>query len=131
MKEGPFAKLLIKLSKIQDQLPTEIELSALRIAIVTARNAPAHIRVINTLRKWGVYVDEAYFLGGLLKHKILKAFGAHIFFDDQDVHLKDTSRYVASARVPYASDSPLSQGKKVDEIKITKVLSLGVSSGEK
>lgn len=131
LKEGPFAKLLIKLSKIQDQLPTELLLSALRIAIVTARNAPAHMRVINTLRKWGVYVDEAYFLGGLSKHKILKAFGAHIFFDDQDVHLKDMSRYVASARVPYASDSPLSQGKKVDEIKITKVLSLGISSDEK
>lgn len=106
--EGPFAKLLIKLSKIQDQLPTTIELSPLRIAIVTARNAPAHLRVIKTLRKWGVYVDEAYFLGGLKKDKVLKAFGAHIFFDDQDVHLRDSALLVPSGRVPYASDSPLS-----------------------
>lgn len=105
--EGPFAKLLIKLSKIQEELPTTIELSPLRLAIVTARNAPSHMRVIKTLRKWGVYVDEAYFLGGLTKDKVLKAFGAHIFFDDQDIHLKDSSQFVPSGRVPYAFDSPL------------------------
>ena len=105
--EGPFAKLLIKLSKIQDELPTRIELSPLRIAIVTARNAPSHMRVIKTLRKWGVYVDEAYFLGGLSKDKVLKAFGAHIFFDDQEVHLTESSKVVPSGRVPYAYDSPL------------------------
>ena len=126
--EGPFAKLLIKLSKIQEELPTIIELSPLRLAIVTARNAPSHMRVIKTLRKWGVYVDEAYFLGGLTKDKVLKAFGAHIFFDDQDVHLKDSSRFVPSGRVPYAFDSPLYKpdltnvklevvGKSNDEIK--------------
>lgn len=106
--EGPFAKLLIKLSKIQEELPTTIELSPLRLAIVTARNAPSHMRVIKTLRKWGVYVDEAYFLGGLSKDKVLRAFGAHIFFDDQDIHLKESSKFVPSGRVPYAYDSPLS-----------------------
>jgi 5'-nucleotidase len=105
--EGPFAKLLIKLSKIQEELPTTIELSPLRIAIVTARNAPSHMRVIKTLRKWGVYVDEAYFLGGLSKDKVLKAFGAHIFFDDQEVHLTESSKVVPSGKVPYAFDSPL------------------------
>jgi 5'-nucleotidase len=107
LEEGPFAKLLIKLSKIQEDLPTSIELSPLRLAIVTARNAPSHMRVIKTLRKWGVYVDEAYFLGGLTKDKVLKAFGAHIFFDDQEVHLDSSSMVVPSGRVPYAFDSPL------------------------
>lgn len=107
LDEGPFAKLLIKLSKIQEELPTRIELSPLRIAIVTARNAPSHMRVIKTLRKWGVYVDEAYFLGGLSKDKVLKAFGAHIFFDDQEIHLTESSKYVPSGRVPYTYDSPL------------------------
>ena len=52
-------------------------------------------------------MDEAYFLGGLSKDKVLKAFGAHIFFDDQDVHLKDSVKFVPSGRVPYAFDSPL------------------------
>ncbi len=107
LKEGPFAKLLIKLSKIQEFLPTRIELSPLRLAIVTARNAPSHMRVIKTLRQWGVYVDEAYFLGGLSKDKVLQAFGAHIFFDDQDAHLGPASKMVPSGKVPYTSDSPL------------------------
>lgn len=107
LKEGPFAKLLIKLSKIQEHLPTRIELTPLRLSIVTARNAPSHMRVIKTLRKWGVYVDEAYFLGGLSKDKVLKAFGAHIFFDDQETHLDHTSKVVPSGKVPYQSASPL------------------------
>lgn len=107
LAEGPFANLLKKLSKIQEELPTGVELSSLRLAIVTARNAPSHMRVIKTFRKWGVYVDEAYFMGGLSKDKVLKAFGAHIFFDDQEVHLKITSQYVPAGMVLYPSDSLL------------------------
>lgn len=106
--------MLIKLSRIQDELPTTIELSPLRLAIVTARNAPSHMRVIKTLRKWGVYVDEAYFLGGLSKDKVLKAFGAHIFFDDQEVHLVESAKVVPSGKVPYAFDSPLSKSQLTD-----------------
>ena len=109
LAEGPFAKLLIKLSKIQEHLPTRIEYSPLRLAIVTARNAPSHMRVIKTLRKWNVYVDEVYFLGGLAKDKVLEAFGAHIFFDDQDTHLIGTSKVVPSAKVPYLTSSPLNE----------------------
>lgn len=111
LREGPFAKLLIKLSKIQEYLPTSIEYSPLRLAIVTARSAPSHMRVIKTLRKWGVYVDETYFLGGLSKDKVLESFGAHIFFDDQDTHLKDASKVVPSGKVPYMSDSKMNNVK--------------------
>lgn len=107
LAEGPFAKLLIKLSKIQEHLPTRIENSPLRLAIVTARNAPSHMRVIKTLRKWNVYVDEVYFLGGLAKDKILEAFGAHIFFDDQDTHLDGASKVVPSGKVFYETNSLL------------------------
>lgn len=104
---GPFANLLIKLSNIQERLPTPVELSPLRIAIVTARSAPSHMRVVNTLRKWGVYVDEAYFLGGLSKDAVLKAFGAQIFFDDQEVYTQSASKHVPTGKVPYRSDSPM------------------------
>ena len=105
MKEGPFAKLLIKLSKIQEHLPMAVEISPLRLAIITARSAPSHLRVINTLREWGVYIDEVHFLGGLSKDKILATFGAHIFFDDQEAHLGPASKVVPSGKVPYATDS--------------------------
>ncbi|MFY8188995.1 MAG: 5'-nucleotidase [Flavobacterium sp.] len=109
LNEGPFAKLLVKLSKIQEHLPMRIEDSPLRLAIVTARNAPSHKRVIKTLRKWNVYVDEVYFLGGLPKDKILEAFGAHIFFDDQETHLNPASKVVPSGKVPYDSNSQLNK----------------------
>lgn len=107
LNDGPFAKLLRKLSDIQDFLPIEKELSPLRIAIVTARNAPSHMRVIKTLRKWNVYVDEAYFMGGMAKDKVLEAFGAHIFFDDQHRHLSSSSKKVPCGLVFYKSSSVL------------------------
>ena len=115
LNEGPFAKLLIKLSAIQEHLPTSKDDSPLRIAIVTARNAPSHMRVIKTLRKWKVHVDEAYFLGGLDKDKVLKAFGAHIFFDDQETHLDKASKEVPCGKVPYQTNSLLN---KINEISI-------------
>lgn len=101
LPEGPFAKLLKTLSFLQSQF--EVDNNPIRTALVTARNSPAHERVILTLRHWGVRIDEAFFLGGASKEGVLKAFGAHIFFDDQEVHLKDTSRSVPSAKVPYRS----------------------------
>ncbi|WP_117161217.1 5'-nucleotidase [Paraliobacillus sp. X-1268] len=70
----------------------------IRTALVTARNLHAHERVIRTLRSWDIRIDEAFFLGGASKEKILEAFGARIFFDDQEVHL---SKNIPSARVPY------------------------------
>lgn len=107
LKEGPHAKLLKSLSEIQKHMDPNIVTNPLRIAIVTARNSPSHMRVINTLRSWEVYIDEAFFLGGISKAKILKAFNAHIYFDDQDLHLQGTKEYVPSAKVPYDSNSPL------------------------
>jgi len=112
MKEGPYAGLLRKLSALQDRLPFSVEYSPVRIAIVTARNTPAEMRVIKTLRAWGIYVDEIFFLGGVDKSKILRAFKAHIFFDDQDTHLDKTSHYIPSGKVPYTSTSQLNKIKK-------------------
>ncbi len=120
MDEGPYESLLRKLSRLQDRLPFSVEYSPVRIAIVTARNAPAEMRVIKTLRAWGVYVDEIFFLGGLDKSKILRAFKAHIFFDDQDVHLNETSHYIPSSKVPYSSNSVLNKDFKISKSTVFK-----------
>jgi 5'-nucleotidase len=114
LQEGPHANLLRKLSKIQERLPGRIEYSPVRLAIMTARNSPAEMRVINTIRDWDVYIDQAFFLGGLQKSRFLKAFKPHIFFDDQDSHLDTAALDVPSAKVLYPSDSPL---KKIFEKK--------------
>ena len=98
LPEGPFAKLLKTISLVQSQFGSDD--MPIRTALVTARNAPAHERVIRTLREWGVNIDEAFFLGGIEKAEVLRSFGAHIFFDDQTVHTAPASKLVPSARVP-------------------------------
>ena len=99
LAEGPFAKLLKTISLIQQKFPEKK--MPIRTALVTARNAPAHERVVRTLRAWNVRIDEVFFLGGIEKSEVLKAFGANIFFDDQVVHTELASKLVPSARVPY------------------------------
>ncbi len=99
LKAGPFAKFLKTISDIQKEF--DMENAPIRTALVTARSAPCHERVIRTLRAWNVRIDEAFFLGGITKRDVLKAFGAHIFFDDQVVHTKAAAQVVPSARVPY------------------------------
>jgi 5'-nucleotidase len=96
---GPFKGVLEALHQIQSAFP--IDENPIRTALVTARSAPAHKRVVLTLREWGIRIDEALFLGGKDKGEFLKAFGADIFFDDQQVHIDSARRHVASAHVPH------------------------------
>ena len=106
LPEGPFAKLLKTISTLQRKYEGE---PPIKTALVTSRNAPAHERVIRTLRAWDVKIEESFFLGGIPKREILKAFGAHIFFDDQDIHTEVASEVVPSARVPYKSKAKAEQ----------------------
>jgi 5'-nucleotidase len=101
LKQGPFAKLLLIISALQSKFKDKE--SPIRTALVTARGAPTHKRVIKTLNVWGVKIDEAFFLGGSDKYEVLQAFGADIFFDDQDVHLNLSSGVVPSAKVIHKS----------------------------
>lgn len=99
LPEGPFAGFLKTISKLQQEF--DAQHMPVRTALVTARSAPAHERVIRTLRAWDVKIDEAFFLGGISKREVLKAFGAHIFFDDQMIHTTAAAGVVPAARVPY------------------------------
>jgi 5'-nucleotidase len=96
---GPFKGFLAALHRIQKVIPTDHTI--LRTALVTARSAPAHERVIRTLRAWNIRIDEALFLGGLSKGEFLKAFAADIFFDDQQGHCDSAAEHVATGHVPY------------------------------
>lgn len=96
---GPFKNFLAALQRIQADYP--LDSSPIRTALVTARSAPAHERVIRTLRAWNIRIDEALFLGGLPKGAFLKTFGADIFFDDQKGHVEAAAGYVATGHVPH------------------------------
>lgn len=96
---GPFRSMLAALHKIQAEFPAQE--SPIRTAIITARAAPAHERVIRTLRAWDIRIDEAVFLGGLEKGAFLRTFGADIFFDDQYGHCDSARQHVPTGHVPH------------------------------
>jgi 5'-nucleotidase len=97
---GPFRGFLAALHRLQAAFPAG-EDSPIRTALVTARSAPAHKRVILTLRSWGVRLDEALFLGGRDKGPFLQTFGADIFFDDSHANVESARRHVATGHVPH------------------------------
>lgn len=97
---GPFKGFLSALHDLQAAFPPGKD-APIRTALVTARSAPAHERVIRTLREWGVRLDEALFLGGRHKGPFLEAFGADIFFDDSQHNIDSARLHVATGHVPH------------------------------
>lgn len=105
MEPGPFAPFLAALQHIQSRFGEED--APVRTALVTARGAPAHLRVINTLRAWGVRLDQSFFLAGEDKAPVLEQFRPHIFFDDQRDHLDRARARTPSAQVLPSGDVQL------------------------
>tara|TARA_Y100000780_G_scaffold178994_1_gene164294 strand:+ start:1001 stop:1918 length:918 start_codon:yes stop_codon:yes gene_type:complete len=99
LRGGPFKAFLAALNRIQTEFPNEQ--CPIRTALVTARSAPAHERVIRTLREWDIRLDESLFLGGLDKSEFLQAFGADLFFDDQEGHCQRAVGVVPTGHVPH------------------------------
>lgn len=103
---GPLQQFLVRVSTIQSAEERRRKLdpsytNRLRVSIVTARNAPSHERALNTLKSWGVMANDAFFLGGIEKGKVLAVLRPHIFFDDQSGHLESAARVVPSVHVPF------------------------------
>ena len=103
---GPLADFFTKLAFFQ-KLETKKEQQddkyqkILKTAIITARNAPAHERAINTLNKWGVAVDEMFLLGGIDKSRILKVMKPHLYLDDQMAHLDVEGSNIPLVHIPF------------------------------
>ena len=102
---GPLQELFIKIARLQELDKERAKTSPvseprLKVAIITSRNAPAHKRVVTSLREWGITVDQTFFLGGMDKSRILEIFRPHIFFDDQKLHLDAGAAVVPCVHVP-------------------------------
>ncbi|GAB5449749.1 MAG: 5'-nucleotidase [Halioglobus sp.] len=104
LRGGPFKPFLSALHKLQQAFPPSE--APIRTALVTARSAPAHERVIRTLRAWNIRIDESIFLGGLNKTEFLKAYEADVFFDDQQVHCESAGPHIATGHVPHGVANP-------------------------
>ena len=96
---GPFKPFLSALHRLQQAFPASE--APIRTALFNARSAPAHERVIRTLRAWNIRIDESIFLGGLNKTDFLKAYQADVFFDDQPIHCESASPHIATGHVPH------------------------------
>ena len=107
LPRGPLAAFLEKINHIQriedakhDADPEGYQ-RRVRVAVVTARSAPAHERAINSIHQWGLRVNDAFFLGGIDKGPILAVLEPHIFFDDQRRNIDTTSHLAPSVHIPF------------------------------
>lgn len=103
---GPLGSFLAGINRIQQMEDELADADAsykrrVRVSLVTARNAPAHERAVLSLHKWGVKVDDAFFLGGVSKTGVLNTLKPHIFFDDQLRHLEDPELTAPAVHVPF------------------------------
>lgn len=113
-RPGPLGPLFKKLSRIQAMERERSKTSQsyqriIRTAIVTARSAPSHERVVTTLRAWGVSPDETFFLGGIEKSRVLRVMKPHIFFDDQLNHLASAAKEIPSVHIPFGVANAVSE----------------------
>jgi 5'-nucleotidase len=99
----PFLQQLNRIQTIEEARKSEDSsyMPRLRISLVSARNAPAHERAVHSLKAWGVNVNDAFFLGGIEKAKVLSVLRPHIFFDDQRAHLDSAIEHIAGVHIPY------------------------------
>ncbi len=105
LADGPFASLLRWIQYIQNEADPEDR--PFYLGLITARGGKAQERVLRTFEAKAIEFDEIHFLSGYEKSKILEAFGCHIYFDDQHIHVDPASKLVPSARVPYFINEPL------------------------
>ena len=112
MPEGPLNRFFTEIGRLQatekaKRAGDQSYRPRIRVAIVTARNAPAHERVVKTLRRLGVHVDETFFLGGIDKARVLAVFRPHIFLDDQIGHVMSAASCAPCAHIPFGvSNAP-------------------------
>lgn len=105
LKNGPLEPLLKGVSNFQRMekilaIKDSSYTPMLSTAIITSRNAPAHERVLTTLKAWKIEVDQMFFLGGIDKSRILSIMKPHIFFDDQRIHLENL-RNIPAVHIPF------------------------------
>lgn len=106
LKDGPLMPLLQQISAIQalerdNSQKINDPSKAVRVAIVTARNAPAHERLLNTMKNLNIEPDELFLTGGIEKKNILDVLKPQIFFDDQIGHLEPASESTPCVHIPF------------------------------
>ncbi|XP_012508530.1 PREDICTED: cytosolic 5'-nucleotidase 1B isoform X5 [Propithecus coquereli] len=105
LAQGPLKGFLEDLGRLQKKFYAKNErlLCPIRTYLVTARSAASSgARVLKTLRRWGLEIDEALFLAGAPKGPILVKIRPHIFFDDHMFHIQGAQKLgTVAVHVPF------------------------------
>ncbi|XP_054425363.1 cytosolic 5'-nucleotidase 1B isoform X1 [Pteronotus mesoamericanus] len=111
LAQGPLKALLEDLGRLQKKFYAKDQrlCCPIRTYLVTARSAASSgARVLKTLRRWGLEIDEALFLAGAPKGPILVKIRPHIFFDDHMFHIEGAQKFgTVTAHVPYGMNQKL------------------------
>ena len=99
----PFIKALSSIQHREQEYGKEHAdyVPRLKIGIITARNARAGIRVMNTLDSWGISLDDAFYMGGHDKTSVLESYHPHLFLDDNPSNVNGARTTVTSVHVPF------------------------------
>lgn len=110
LEAGPFKDVVERLHRIRESLGP-IHGNMLKLALITARGAPAHERALKTLHSWGVDMDEAVYAAGMEKGPFVSAFKADVFFDDAIGNIESAARCnIAAGHVPWRDERPATAG---------------------
>ncbi len=117
IEEGPFTKLLVKISDLNKKFPKGEQ--PFELSLLTARGDVASARVMTTLENLGIeFNGDLYFVSGASKNDVLKAKLPDLFLDDQQVHLEKPALYCPTGHVPYKTGSDIFEYLKAQAAKV-------------
>jgi 5'-nucleotidase len=97
LPEGPMARFVHALALIHGAGP--IDNPPIRIALVTSRDFYLTGRPLDTLRMWGIQLDQCYAVSRMKKARILKHLKPLMFFDNDPKHCADAAVCAPTAYV--------------------------------
>lgn len=100
IEPGPLKSFLEKIDQLKHKV-NKVRPGLIQTALITARSPQCSPRVINTLKSWGVFFDEMFFMSGDDKNEAIKRFSADMFFDDRMDNCIPARRYSSAAHVPW------------------------------
>ena len=114
LNAGPLMPMLQGLSRLQkvQRTGSNSNEKAIKVSIITARNAPAHERLITTLKSFDIETDSLFLTGGVEKKRYLEVLKPHIFFDDQLGHLNAAAEQTPCVHIPFGILNKTADGEK-------------------
>jgi 5'-nucleotidase len=104
---GPLRRFAEALEELRATYP--IDSPPFRIALVTARDLTYCERPMQTLRAWGIRIDQGFFVSDMSKNVVLAALKPLIFFDDSTKNCADACASTPTVRVPLLEPPPAVQ----------------------